>query len=223
MTLIIPVAGTWNWCSDWTTVGATEWWRKGSDFHKYVESMNFQYPDHMFIWSGALNGEVVIERLKPEPHTGYEDHRDWIAGGAALSYFLRQTELVESERNVICHSHGLQVVLYACSIFNVRIDRLISVCSPIRHDMSKYTEMALKNIGVWIQVQQIQEDEWQKRGRFADGAFELNRPKSKADVEINLALIDHSNLLHNVGYFKSWTQILGQAFQMEIARPLNRE
>lgn len=131
------------------------WWQAGSPFARFmhrhgVEPFNDERP---FTWSTDLNGHRFWRRW-----LGMRDsHRDWIAAGYALCYYLwplhEQDQYVQIEnRNVIAHSHGGQVVFYACAYGGLRINRLITVGTPIRRDMRAVIERARPNIGQWLHV-----------------------------------------------------------------------
>lgn len=201
----ITVPGTWSWPKDWNVVAPEEWWRFGSDHNKFLTEQGFSLyrPDTSFIWNSEVDGERFFERFEKEPNSGYKDHHAWISGAIALAFFV-QGGVEAKDTNIICHSHGLQVVLYACYRFNLKINNLLSVCSPIRHDMVDVTEAAIKNIKFWVQVQDTEEDEWQRRGRFGDGAIQIHRPRSKANVEVNIDGIDHSKILYDKNYYHHW-------------------
>lgn len=130
-------------------------------------------------------------------------HRDWIAGGYALSYFL---QLVPYEdRNIICHSHGLQVVLYMLARTQLPIRRLISVCSPVRRDMRETAIAAVPYLNRWRHIASSQGDPWQRLGELFDGHLGWgDRKWPQAQENLSIPGIGHSKLLNDPTFIDLW-------------------
>lgn len=131
-------------------------------------------------------------------------HRDWCAGGWSLGYLLRGMAL--EDRNVICHSHGIGPTLYEpASCGQIPINRVISVCSPVRADLQELATEAVKRIGRWRHIAATDGDPWQRLGEIFDGKIGWNERKWKQAHE-NLAIpgIGHSQLLNDPDYFSLW-------------------
>lgn len=123
----------------YTAVGGTSslydrgWFLPDSPFSIYLSSLNLvpNRPDP-FIWSTDLDGASVIAYL----FKAKQKHTDWLSGGAALKYYLETIPL--DNRNIISHSHGRQVVLYALQR-GLKINRWLDISGPIREDMDHHT------------------------------------------------------------------------------------
>src|SRR5690348_2667600 len=126
---VILVPGTWH----------GEWSDPDSPFWTFLEAQRFR-PLKFRGWSGDVDGlPHVIDPQKSEKLS------DWIAGGWALFYLLRN--LPYERRNVVAHSHGGQVALFAAGLARVQIHRLITVCTPVRKDMADIRKLAAPRIG----------------------------------------------------------------------------
>jgi hypothetical protein len=130
----IAVAGTGGLYRD-------DWWHLDSPFTAFLAQQGIQHakPDDVFIWSTDVNG------IGSNPFKFFNPahHSDWEAGGNALRYYAK--DISYEDRNIICHSHGLQVVLY--SYINIR--SLISVGSPVRKDMLGLAKELRPKIQSW--------------------------------------------------------------------------
>lgn len=141
-----------------------DWARAKSPFSRMLRVHDFA-PMRFQGWTGNLTGVPLNFRSKGA-------HRDWIAGGYALAYFLRGLDY--ADRNIIAHSHGLNPVLYACVREQVEIRRLVSVCSPVREDMRRQAGGAAKRIGRWRHIASQDGDLMQKLGELFDGNWGWN-------------------------------------------------
>jgi hypothetical protein len=148
------------------------------------------YPDDPFDWSTDLDGEFLGDT-----------HSDWQAGGDALRYYLRGMAL--GCRNVVTHSHGLQVALYAAAK-GCRIDSLVTICGPVRHDMEPVVRLARPHIGLWVHVHSDQSDPIQIAGSLFDGGFLPRRDEPLADRNDSVPGVGHSGLLYEPAYFHHW-------------------
>jgi hypothetical protein len=203
MAAYIPIPGTWALFSD---TGQPDWWQAGSPFTTHMRSQDFRLlrPDNPFVWSTQINGHKFWTRWFGGRDT--KDHADWKAGGAALRYYVDHGpcprcgwhEVPVRHRNILAHSHGLQVVLYACAD-GLRIRRLVSFGSPIRSDMRAVAMKALPNIDRWMHVYDPTcEDRIQWLGQFGDGVIDLH-PDRTVDLQnvVNHPIrgVGHSELL----------------------------
>ncbi len=135
-------------------------------------------------------------------------HRDWIAGGYALADRIRLIRALRPGVRIVivCHSHGLNVVLYGLIRGDVSIDRLISVCSPVRHDMQRQATGAAKRIGRWRHVASSGWDFWQWAGGIFDGVVTFRRPREWHQAHENrlLSHIGHAKLLRDRRHLSRW-------------------
>lgn len=135
-------------------------------------------------------------------------HRSWISGGKALADKIRVMKLMNPgcRISVICHSHGVNVVIYAVLRAHdcgdpIQVDDLVSVCSPVREDMHKQANGARKyGIRRWRQIASQNGDFMQWAGEVFDGHLQLKgrtREWKQATSNILLEGIGHSKLLND--------------------------
>lgn len=200
---ILPIAGTHGFRGK--TSG--DWWRGTSPFLLWLDVLGFYTlnPSRPFIWTTDLNGAKFWRRW-----FGLNDpHVDWEAGAHALYAYLRpiydeaDSYIPVSHRNLIVHSHGLQVVLYACEL-GLRINTLVSVMSPVRADMLLVSRRARPNIGFWEHVHADRSDRMQWWGGIGDGKVGIVRQHPLADVNTSIRGAGHSKLLHDPQWFPQW-------------------
>lgn len=191
--IVTAVQGTWGWEGGW--------WEDGSRLWAYLAPFGIRparVGDLPFVWSTDLGGTWQFWRrwFGGEPRWS-----DWEAGGYALAYFLRHAP--ESERVVLSHSHGGQVALHAAAL-GARIDRLITVSTPVRADMAGTVAKARPHIGEWWHVCDLEHDRTAWWGAFGDGHVGNKREFRDADHNIRIAGIGHSGLLEDPKLFPLW-------------------
>lgn len=201
--LYLPVPGTWG----------TEdvWWLPGSAWAAHMQALGWdplvvQAAD-AFWWSTDVNGTLVRR-----------GHADWKAGGVALRYYFRPPLYVTGPdfvpldaRTLVAHSHGLQVVLYACGAYGLKIDTLISVCSPVRGDMRRVADAARPHIRRWVHLYDPGwADRMQVLGALFDGHWGVSRTHPLADVNLRVRG-GHSGVLRDPACFGQWDDILRAA------------
>jgi hypothetical protein len=195
-----PVAGTWGWSE--SEDGVYDWWEYGSEFNKFCYERNtiLVRPNNPFIWSTNLDGtflgrwEWVGKLLN---HS--KGNRNWDAAGWAFSQY--QSTISYWSRPVISHSHGFQVVAYACGKYNLKIPLLVTFGAPIRSDLKELYCKARNNIKHWIHIYDPNDDIIQWLGMLFDNDI-ANIPDCElADVRLRIPNSQHSNLLKNPDYF----------------------
>lgn len=206
-TFYVPVQGTWGWDED---PDKTVWWEDGSPFTTHLRSLGLiRLPSRRpYLWSTELEGHQVWQRLL---HTPARKHTIWKAAGLSLCYFLDGDNgtVPHYNRNLIGHSHALQVILYACGLYGLRIRNLVSVGSPIREDMAKMAEEARKNIDNWAHIYDPSGDDVGEGGEFNDGRFRWpwqKRLEPLADLKIPVVGAGHSGTLNDPKFFNVWTE-----------------
>lgn len=190
---IVLVAGTNSWGNN----DAVDWYVPAHAFAKYLESHGLEVMSDSgmpFIWSTDLDG-VVLDR---------KNHTDWSAAGAALSYFVRMHGV--DEVDIITHSHGLQVVIFAIAHYGLRVRRLVSVGSPVRKDMEYLSSIAKQNIGKWLHIYSDKSDRWQWLGELFDGRLGIVRKHPLADRNDFVAKVGHSEILRDPSKYPLWIQ-----------------
>jgi hypothetical protein len=145
-----------------------------------------------FVWSTALDG--IFSR----------QHAQWSAGGAALAYFATPAR-TGTPAAVIAHSHGLQVVLYACAYYGLTLDALVSVGSPVRSDMAGVAQKARPRIRRWLHLHSDNSDRWQWVGELFDGHLGIVREHPLADRNDAVPGVGHTGVLEEPADFHYWT------------------
>lgn len=193
----ILVAGTDAWNDDATVA----WYDPTSNFAEFLTTAGvgplFAPGPTPFVWSTRLGGVFGRGKLL-----------EWDAAGVALKNFVIppfHPELREpvEQTAVIAHSHGLQVVLFACAK-GLKIDTLISVGSPVREDMMPTARLARANIRWWLHIHSDVSDRMQWLGELFDGHFGIVRAHPLADVNESVPHVGHSDLLNNPSDFHYW-------------------
>lgn len=207
----VPVAGTGGWND--TGAPKRRWWQKGSNFAGFMAGINciMLYPDQPFIWSTDLGGIQFWRRWPIWFGTvaRLRDHRDWVAAGENLERYLNALGHPEpyENRNVIAHSHGGQVVFYACA-FGLKIRNLITVATPDRADMDETIRAARPNIGFWAHICDSRADSIASWGQFGDGSLRRDRtfnvPELRPDVRVQISGISHSRILSDSTKIPLW-------------------
>lgn len=192
---VILVAGTWG-----ERGPAGEWWWPSSPFAEYLKQHGVELvSSEPFEWSTGLDG-VVGQPI------------DWVAGGTNLLQYCvpplcPDKRLMPGEVNLIVHSHGLQVALFAAQM-GLRINRLISVCSPVRFDVMQKCPDAQKNINYWTHLYSDQTDYMQILGELFDQghlAWRRKHPWADRNEFIGHGL-GHGDILRDPRYFPLWTE-----------------
>lgn len=184
MTDVILVEGTFG----------GKWAQPGSKFRKALEGNGFR-PRLFQGWSTNVGGVPNI--LSGGPHS------DWQSGGYALGYYL--ADLPFESRNIICHSHGINPVLYQAKLVGHPIRRLVSVCSPVRSDMLETANEAKPLIGRWRHIADRDGDKWQRLGELFDGHLGWCKTKwPQANENVTVPHIGHSGILMEDELIQLW-------------------
>lgn len=155
-------------------------------------------PDQCFEWSTALDGVD-------------DQHLDWqFAGKALFHYFVPalgdgRPTIPPAATNILCFSHGLQVVAYACGRYGLKVNGLISVGSPIRGDLQDLYAEAACNIRQHLHLHARKRDLWQTLGAAFDGRWGIHRQHPFAK---NVAIPDgHGRVLYDPRLFPLWQRL----------------
>lgn len=194
--LVTGVAGTWGLRGGWWKDGSPFWdFMRLHEIEPCVLRFDGEGDAKHFEWETALGNSYKF-------WTWGKDYRrrNWLYAGEALSWFLDSLPL--SDRNVIAHSHGGQVAT-ACAARGVRLNRLLTVATPNRADMTDLYEQAAERIGRWHHVYDKDMDHVAWWGQFADGQVDPCRNRGIAQAHQNIALagIGHSGLLNDPKLF----------------------
>lgn len=204
----LPIAGTWAWRGS----SAGQWYHPASPWSNFMVAHGFHTltgPDGRgFVWSTDVNGQQFWRRwFGRKPHT-----TDWEAGGQNLLDWLvpplaPDRRQPPTQTHLIAHSHGLQVVLFACAA-GLKVNNLISVGSPVREDLMAVGQLARRNISYWQHFHSDCSDRWQWLGEIGDGRVGVVRRHPLADLNHDLMSVGHSGILTNPDLFPAWRPAL---------------
>ena len=204
---VVLVGGTWSW-RGLRTEG--QWYQSGSPFVTYLRTQGLEVAsaDQPFVWTTRIAGYLGLRHR----------HLEWQAAGENLRVYLDWTDrsqgVTEPYHAVICHSHGLQVCLYAAAHGAV-IPTLISVCGPVRQDMRDTAVAARPNIGSWLHLASDWSDPWQWFGEWCDGKVGSCREAiwkrqgkvvAAADLSVKIPGVGHSGLVRDPDHFGKWRE-----------------
>lgn len=185
-----------------------EWSDPRSAFAKFALARGFvnlsERETMPFLWSTNLD-------------FGNGNHSNWVAGGAALYYYLTAPAQPEHRipgyrTNVIAHSHGGQVALYAAS-YGLKINCLVTVGKPVVKSMAPVIEKALPNINRWLCLHS-ERDIWQILGSLLDGRIGLVRAEKLA-TRNDVMPKGHGDILRDPRVFHEWVDRKWFAFIAE--------
>lgn len=193
----LPIQGTHAWREK------GEWWQPDSPFVSSMRDCGHELlsPEQPFVWSTDLNGISLRSLFGVRA-----SHNDWRAGGHALTYYLRAIPF--DDRNLIAHSHGLQVVLYAAATRSVAIRSVIAIASPERADMDEVAQQGRPSIDRWVHVCDPRADWVAWLGQITDGRWFGSRRCEHADVVLELPGVSHSGLLRDQKHFHHWPETI---------------
>lgn len=227
MSRFLPIQGTWGWGRG----SKARWWQSGTPFVEFFAASGLALidPDDPFVWNTNVDG------ASPTWLPFSDKHRDWICGGINLRQRLKPSPygpdaasyIPYEDRNLVAHSHGLQVALYAAAGITasgactkpLRIRRLVSVMGPVRDDMTEIAEIARPQIGEWLHLCSDHSDLVQVLGGVLDGRFGIVREHPLADRNEKIAGVGHTGLLEDPDYFHYWRE-LGALDWLNGLRPL---
>jgi len=202
MTAVLLVQGTHGWGRS----ADVQWWECRSPFVAFLRSMDFRIigGDRPYIWDTDLDGIGWLHR-RP-----FKKHRNWEAAGLSLYAYIvpplnaQWDDYVPiADRNLIAHSHAMQVVAYACAA-GLKINRLITIGSPVRQDMDEVYHLARANIREWMHVHSDGSDRVQWFGELFDGHLGIVRKQAAATTNLLVAKVSHSKLLNDPSCFLLW-------------------
>lgn len=197
--LYTSIGGTWSWAD----IGTEQWWHPASTFSLYLMAFRLfpLRPRRPFRWSTRVGGWQFWRRLFGQKDDA--DHIDWKAAGYALLDHLDHPDAPTAleHRNVLAHSYGGNVVFYACAE-GLKLRTLITFGTPVRADMIPVVRRARPNIGRWIHVIDMGNDDWNRRGNFGDGKVDLpwNPKEQWLDPETKTDLADHTDDVDGIAH-----------------------
>lgn len=197
------VQGTWAWGHK----PGLQWWECTSPFCSFLKTLGIETigGNRPFIWSTELDGLGWLQRRTVKRHLIWE-----AAGDNLYAYLKPPLSLFDdyvpiTDRNVIGHSHALQVIAYACAA-GLKLNRLVTVGSPVRQDMADVYKAARPNIASWLHVHSDGSDRIQWFGELFDGHFGIVREAPLADRNVLIGNVAHSRLLNDSACFRLWQE-----------------
>lgn len=198
-TSVLLVPGTHGW----GYTKGQQWWDYGSPFTTFLETADCCILGKAFpyLWSTSLDGVWFFHRTTKR-------HIQWESAGYSLYSYLANKlapgdYVPIADRNLIAHSHAMQVVAYACAQ-GLKINRLLTMGSPVRNDMQEIYAQARPNIGQWLHVHSDRSDRIQWFGELFDGKLGIVRKQPFANVNLGIPAVAHSNLLTDPECFPLW-------------------
>lgn len=193
MIYYITVAGTFG------ARKGNDWFLPNSDFSKFLHEQGCDQletnPLKRYMWSTALDGVDA-------------DNTVWDAAGRALAHYIAPPLLGESlvkpeDTYIIAHSHGGNVVAYACGKYGLKINGLITIGTPIRKDLYEVYQAASPNITRHLHLYAGWRDYWQVLGALFDGRFGIHR-KHPFARSCKIPGGDHGSVLRDKKFFPLW-------------------
>jgi hypothetical protein len=204
---IVCVKGTWH----------GEWCDPGSPFRSSVLECvppGFTVYEIVDYWTGDVDG--LPKWLSWFKRAKYSD---WSTGGTFLAWVL--LSMPYERRNILSHSHGIQVVAFAAEILKAkgqRIRRVVDVCGPVRSDLAPQYAALRETADYWLHIASKGGDKMQLFGEFGDGALGWVRENRAAHRNVVIPGIGHSGLLYEAKLFPEWsTEKLLDVFLTETA------
>lgn len=132
----------------------------------------------------------------------------WDAAGRALAHYVypplaEKSMLPPSETYAIAHSHGGNVIAYACGKYGLKINGLITVASPVRKNLFPLYEEASKNIERHLHLYAGYKDYMQILGSMFDGRWGIHREHPFAEKNAKMPG-GHGDILRDPALFKHW-------------------
>jgi hypothetical protein len=205
-TPVLLVQGTHAWGrSD----QSKEWWDGRSPFCAFLRASGFRIlgEERPFSWDTDIDGIGWLKRRPHKKHINWESAGlnlyAYIANPLALAYTKGDDYVPIKNRNILAHSHGSQVLAYACAS-GLLINRLLTIGAPVREDMAPVYAAAKPNIAHWRHVYSDHSDRIQWFGTLFDGKFGIVRKQPYADVNVLVPAVAHSKLLNDPCCFELW-------------------
>jgi len=197
MTRYLPIHGTWGDRDDWVD--------RDSAFTAFMRQQGCApLGCRPYRWSGDVGGALRL--------AWWRRKADWVAGGHNLYTYLcpavrdnGETYVPIADRNLIAHSHGGQVVFYACAE-GLKVNTLFTIGTPVRGDMAGIIARARPNIGYWVHVTDasIWRNKMQVFGQLFDGYVGMPWTFQRADLNYIVKGIGHSEVLRQADAFHHW-------------------
>jgi hypothetical protein len=204
MTTLFLIPGTWG--GGWTQETDPD------SFRVFLRLMGFRCS--RIEWSENVDG--VPDLLAAE------GNRDWIAGGFAVRYRLRDEPY--ENRNVLTHSHGIGSLLYAMTYPDrdeppILIRNALCICPPPREEFLTMAMTAMR-FGMIASLRVVYADGWDlwaRLGQIGDGhwgwrrSWDIQHPRF---VQHGIKGIGHSGVFEH----GKRGEIVGDLEDLKVAR-----
>jgi hypothetical protein len=173
-----------------------QWWYHESRFVQFLGQQGLRLADpEPFVWTTRIDGV----KWWPWQWFRRDDHTDWKAAGLNLKRYL--STIPFEDRNLIAHSHGGQVALYA-AFYGAIIRRLVTVSTPVREDIERHiVEGARRHIVLWRHIYAPDGDRTQLFGSLFDGRAGARRWFKDANCNQPIPGAGHSKVLNEPEWF----------------------
>jgi len=177
-----------------------DWDAPDSNFNAFLKGQDIMplivSPLKRYAWSTMLDGLD-------------QTNDTWDAAGRALAHYivpplLDQSLIKPEDTYLIAHSHGGNVVAYACGKYDLKVNGLITVGTPIRGEMQEMYEAAAPNITRHLHLHAGWKDYWQALGALFDHRFGIHRKHPCAEKNAKMPK-GHGNILREPELFHYWT------------------
>lgn len=187
-----PIGGTHSWDED---DNHYQWWERGSEFTRQMATLGLVlHARNPFVWATNIDGTLFQRK-----------HTIWKAAAKHLICHLGDDRIPYAQRNVVAHSHGGQVVFFACAD-GLKIQNLITVGTPVRKDMEKVVLQAIGNIGYWHHICDSSSDRMAILGTLFDGAIRIKHNFEVADSSSDVKGVGHSKILNDPKFIPLWKE-----------------
>lgn len=189
----IAIAGTWG------ANKSGDWFNAGSPFNNMLAENGAELlvtnPLNRYMWSTDVDG------IDGEDNT-------WDAAGRALAHYivppLLGKSLVKPEDTfLIAHSHGGNVVAYACGKYGLKVNGLITIGTPVRKELYPIYADAASNITRHLHLYAGWKDYMQVLGALFDGRFGIHRKHPYATRNEKMPQ-GHGDMLRKTELFPLW-------------------
>lgn len=177
-----------------------DWDNTNSNLSKFLLEKDCEQlianPLKRFMWSTMVDG---IDKTDST----------WDASGRALADYITPPLLGKSllepkDTYIISHSHGGNVVAYACAKYGLKINGLITVGTPIRKELDDVYKAAATNITRHLHLYAGWRDYWQTLGAMFDGRWGIHRKHPYATINGKVPGGNHGSILRDPTFFHLW-------------------
>lgn len=177
-----------------------DWFLPDSNLSKFLAEQDCKQvitdPLNMYMWSTKIDGVKG-------------DDDEWDAAGRALAHYIvpplaKESLLKPKDTFLIAHSHGGNVVAYACGKYGLKVSGLVTVGTPVRKELFPIYAAASDNIERHLHLYASWRDYMQILGSLFDGRFGIHREQPYAEKNAKVEGGDHGSILRDTKMFHLW-------------------